>query len=95
MRLRITIHPRRDVLDPEGRAVESALHGLGHRDVSGVRVGRIVELELPDGVAIDEAEARATAMCDALLANPVIETYHIEACPNTDGDARGCPPRSS
>jgi phosphoribosylformylglycinamidine synthase PurS subunit len=65
------------VLDVQGKAVEQALHGLGWAGVSGVRFGRTIEFDL---AAPDKASAAAEvkAMCDKLLANPVIETYRVE-----------------
>ena len=65
------------MLDVQGKAVESALHGLGWPGVSDVRVGRMIEFEL---AATDRAaaEAELQAMCDKLLANTVIEGYRAE-----------------
>jgi phosphoribosylformylglycinamidine synthase len=65
------------VLDVQGKAVESALHGLGWPGVSDVRVGRVIEFEL---AATDRASAEAElqAMCEKLLANTVIEGYRAE-----------------
>jgi phosphoribosylformylglycinamidine synthase subunit PurS len=65
------------VLDVQGKAVESALHGLGWPGVSEVRVGRVIEFEL---AATDRAaaEAEVQAMCEKLLANTVIEGYRAE-----------------
>jgi phosphoribosylformylglycinamidine synthase len=65
------------VLDVQGKAVESALHGLGWPGVSDVRVGRVIEFDL---AATDRAaaEAEVKAMCDKLLANTVIEGYRAE-----------------
>jgi phosphoribosylformylglycinamidine synthase len=65
------------VLDVQGKAVESALHGLGWPSVSEVRVGRVIEFEL---AAADPAaaEAEIKAMCEKLLANTVIESYRAE-----------------
>jgi phosphoribosylformylglycinamidine synthase subunit PurS len=65
------------VNDPQGLAVQSGLHLLGFTDVSGVRVGKFIELTLD---AADEATARAqvTEMCEKLLRNPVIEDYEIK-----------------
>jgi len=65
------------VLDVQGKAVESALHGLGWSGVSDVRVGRVIEFDL---AATDRAaaEAEVKAMCDKLLANTVIEGYRAE-----------------
>ena len=65
------------VLDVQGKAIEGALHGLGFEGVSEVRVGRVIELEL---AATDRpaAEAEVKAMCERLLANPVIESWRAE-----------------
>jgi len=62
------------VLDVQGKAVENALHGLGWPGVANVRVGRVLEFDLPAGAA----EAEVTAMCERLLANTVIESYRVE-----------------
>ena len=65
------------VLDVQGKAVEAALHGLGWSEVGDVRVGRVIEFDVG---AKDRgaAEAEVKAMCDKLLANPVIEGYRVE-----------------
>jgi phosphoribosylformylglycinamidine synthase PurS subunit len=65
------------VLDVQGKAVESALHGLGWAGASNVRVGRLIEFDL---AAADRAaaESEVKAMCEKLLANPVIEGYRVE-----------------
>jgi phosphoribosylformylglycinamidine synthase len=65
------------VLDVQGKAVENALHGLGWGDVGNVRVGRLIEFDLAEGPA-SEARGRVEAMCDKLLANPVIEGYRVD-----------------
>jgi phosphoribosylformylglycinamidine synthase subunit PurS len=65
------------VLDVQGKAVESALHGLGWSDVDHVRVGRVIEFDLAADDA-GEARSRVEAMCQRLLANPVIEGYRVE-----------------
>ena len=62
------------VLDVQGKAVESALHGLGWPGVANVRMGRVIELDLPTGAG----EAEVKAMCERLLANTVIESYRVE-----------------
>jgi phosphoribosylformylglycinamidine synthase len=65
------------VLDVQGKAVESALHGLGWPGVSDVRMGRVIEFELA-ATTRDAAEAEVKAMCEKLLANTVIEGYRAE-----------------
>ena len=77
MRAKVHVFLKPGVLDVQGKAVESALHGLGWDDVNHVRVGRTIEFDLPgDDPAAAEAEVKA--MCDKLLANTVIEGYRVE-----------------
>jgi phosphoribosylformylglycinamidine synthase subunit PurS len=75
-RVEIRVMPRAALLDPQGQAVSHALHALGFAEVGDVRVGKhlVVRLEAPTR---DEAAARARAMCDRLLANPVTEDYQL------------------
>ena len=77
MRARVSVRLRPDVLDPQGKAIGQALGTLGFQGVEGVRQGKLIELELADTDAAS-AEANVKAMCDKLLANPVIEDYEIE-----------------
>ncbi len=77
MKAKITITLKNGVLDPQGKAIEGALAGLGFAGASDVRQGKVIELKLEES---DEAAARAKAeeMCKKLLANPVMENYQIE-----------------
>ena len=74
LRARVIVTLKPGVLDPQGQAIEGALAGLGHGGVS-VRQGKVFEVALEDGA---DAEARIGAMCEALLANTVIENWRIE-----------------
>ena len=76
MRARVLIRPKEGILDPQGKAVERALPALGFEGVSHVRIGRMVELEA-------EAGADLEALCEKLLANPLIEDYEVEPMPDT------------
>ena len=69
--------PRPGLLDPEGKAILSALHSLDYEDVRDVRVGKLLYLYL-DADSSDQARSRADAMCERLLANPVTEDFQIE-----------------
>lgn len=71
------------VLDPQGATVERALPALGYTNVSQVRVGKSIRLVVD---AADEAAARLQVdeMCERLLANPVIEAYHVHLAALTD-----------
>ena len=77
MKAAIQVFLKPGVLDVQGKAVEAALHGLGWPGVGDVRVGRLIEFDL-DGADREVAEAEVKAMCDKLLANPVIEGYRVE-----------------
>ena len=73
--VRITLRP--SILDPQGKAVQHALHELGHHEVEGVRAGKLIQLTLD----VDTAEAAhrvASEAAEKLLANPVMEDFEIE-----------------
>lgn len=73
-RARVLIRPKSGILDPQGEAVERALPALGYGAAHDVRIGRMVELDLPDGDDL----AGLDQICERLLANPLIEDYEIE-----------------
>ncbi|MGR3501051.1 phosphoribosylformylglycinamidine synthase subunit PurS [Pseudaestuariivita sp.] len=77
MKARVHVMLKDGVLDPQGEAVRHALGALGFAGVGGVRQGKVIELDLAAG---DPGAARAEVekMCEALLANTVIEHYEIE-----------------
>jgi phosphoribosylformylglycinamidine synthase PurS subunit len=77
MKATVTVGLKEGVLDPQGRAIEHALHGLGFDNVGEVRAGKVISF-LIDGVTEDEARAQAEAMARRLLANLVIERFHVE-----------------
>ena len=74
MKVRVHVSLKPGVLDPQGRAIHHSLEGLGFSGVNDVRAGRLIELDVEDGVS-DEA---LDEMCRKLLANMVIENYRIE-----------------
>jgi phosphoribosylformylglycinamidine synthase PurS subunit len=71
VKARVLIRPKEGILDPQGKAVERALPALGFDDVSHVTVGRMVELQA-------ESADDLPALCEKLLANPLIEDFEIE-----------------
>jgi phosphoribosylformylglycinamidine synthase len=76
MRAKVHVRLKEGVLDPQGAAIGRALGQLGFEGVGEVRQGKLIELEL----AASDREAAAKeveAMCEKLLANPVIETYTV------------------
>ncbi len=74
MKATVTVMLKQGVLDPQGEAVKSALGALGFDGVSGVRQGKVIELDLADGTT----EAQIADMCEKLLANTVIESYRVD-----------------
>jgi phosphoribosylformylglycinamidine synthase len=77
-RIYVTLRP--SVLDPAGTAVQSGLHQLGYEGVESVRIGKYIEMMLAADSEV-QAEGQLHAMCDRLLANPVIENYCFEITP--------------
>ncbi len=68
---------KQGVLDPQGNAVQGALHSMGFNEVESVRIGKYMELTL-DTSDRGVAEQRVKAMCEKLLANTVVEDYRFE-----------------
>jgi phosphoribosylformylglycinamidine synthase subunit PurS len=71
VRARVLVRPKAGILDPQGIAVQRALPALGFDGVDHVHVGRLIELDVEDP---DQLEA----MCEKLLANPLIEDYEVQ-----------------
>jgi phosphoribosylformylglycinamidine synthase PurS subunit len=77
IKARVTVTLKNGVLDPQGKAIEHALSGMGFGGVGQVRQGKVFDLELSETDKA-KAEAELKAMCDKLLANTVIENYAVE-----------------
>jgi phosphoribosylformylglycinamidine synthase len=82
LRARVLIRPKEGILDPQGQTVERALPALGFEGASHVRIGRLVELEVDDPSLVP-------AMCEQLLANPLIEDYEVQLL--EDSPTNGAP----
>jgi len=82
VRIVITLKP--GVLDAQGQAVHQGLRALGYETVSAVRVGKCIEITVPDQTARDDIDA----MCERFLANPLIEEWRIERDQDRDGSGR-------
>jgi len=74
--LEVRIKPRPGLLDPEGKAVQHALHSLGWSEVGDARVGKVIYLDLEAASPAAATEA-ATSMCRKILANPVTEDFEV------------------
>jgi phosphoribosylformylglycinamidine synthase subunit PurS len=75
----VLVRPKAGILDPQGEAVRGSLVKLGF-DVSSVRVGRVIDVEL-EASAAEEARVQLDRMCSELLANPLIESVEIQLDP--------------
>jgi phosphoribosylformylglycinamidine synthase len=84
VRARVLIRPKEGILDPQGQTVERALPALGFEGASHVRIGRLVELEVDD-------PSQVPAMCEKLLANPLVEDYEVQLL-DADGGGNGGDP---
>ncbi|TDQ34146.1 phosphoribosylformylglycinamidine synthase subunit PurS [Aureibacillus halotolerans] len=73
---KIYVTLKESVLDPQGQAVQNALHSMSYTSVQEVRVGKYMEVTLDEQG--DAAHEKIKQMCDKLLANPVIENYEYE-----------------
>jgi phosphoribosylformylglycinamidine synthase len=72
----VNVMLKEGISDPQGLTIERALPALGYEGVSGVRVGKRIDLEIEASTS-DEARSRVEEMCQRLLANPVIESYEV------------------
>ena len=70
----ILIRVREGILDPQGQAVLQVLHDMGENEVQDVRIGKIVEILLPESVA---SSGKIDTWCAGFLANPLVESFEI------------------
>jgi len=77
MKATVNITLRKSILDPKGKAAHHALSNLGLTDISDVRIGKLIELEI-DTEDKDKAIKLADEACSKLLANEVMEDYEIQ-----------------
>ena len=77
MKAKIVITPKKAVLDPQGKTVQSALAHIGFNGISAVHVGKYLEIELT-GADKERARKQVDDACHRILSNPVIEDYRFE-----------------
>jgi phosphoribosylformylglycinamidine synthase PurS subunit len=78
MKARVYVTFKSTVLDPQGQTIQSALNGLGHRTITGVRQGKYFEIEIQPGTTREDATREMDQVARDVLANPVIEDYRVE-----------------
>jgi phosphoribosylformylglycinamidine synthase PurS subunit len=77
MKAKIIITPKKAVLDPQGKTVQSALEHMGYAGVGAVHVGKYLEVELT-GTDKEAARKQIDEACHRILSNPVIEDYRFD-----------------
>jgi phosphoribosylformylglycinamidine synthase subunit PurS len=78
MKARITVTLKNGVLDPQGKAIEGALKSFGIEGIGAVRQGKVFDIELGSSVNKAQADDLLKQACEKLLANTVVENYHVE-----------------
>jgi len=80
MKAKIIITPKKAVLDPQGKTVQTALAQMGHTSIKAVHVGKYLEIEI-EGTDIEAARKSLNDAAHKFLSNPVIEDYQLEILP--------------
>ena len=78
MKAKIVITPKKAVLDPQGKTVQTALEHMGYAGVAAVHVGKYIEIDLQPGTDRAAATAALNEAAHKFLSNPVIEDYRLE-----------------
>lgn len=88
MKAKVTVYPRREILDPQGLAIRDALVRLGFEEIEQVRAGKSFDIDL-DVQDAEQGRQRLEAMCRKLLANPVVEDFSIDVVDDAAGEEGG------
>jgi phosphoribosylformylglycinamidine synthase len=78
MKAKIIITPKKAVVDPQGKTVQNALEQMGYRNITGVHVGKYIEIDLAPGTDKAGAQQALNAAAHKFLSNPIIEDYKLE-----------------
>ena len=78
MKAKIIITPKKAVVDPQGKTVQTALEHMGYQGVQGVHVGKYIEIDLTAGTDREAARKAIDDACHKFLSNPIIEDYRLE-----------------
>jgi phosphoribosylformylglycinamidine synthase subunit PurS len=78
MRARVHVSFKTTVLDPQGQTIQSALNGLGHKTITGVRQGKYFDIDIDPSAAREDAAREMEQIAHDVLANPVMEDYQVE-----------------
>jgi phosphoribosylformylglycinamidine synthase len=78
MKAKIIITPKKAVVDPQGKTVQNALEHMGYKGVTGVHVGKYIEIDLAPGADKAGAQQALNDAAHKFLSNPIIEDYKLE-----------------
>lgn len=78
MKAKVYVTLKPSVLDPQGKAIHHSVELIGYRDINDVRQGKYFEVTFTDDVSQEKAQSEAEKIAKDVLANPVIEDYHVE-----------------
>ncbi len=78
MKAKIIVTPKKAVLDPQGKTVQNALEHMGYQGVTGVHVGKYIEIDLEPGTDKAAAQRALNDAAHKFLSNPIIEDYKLE-----------------
>ncbi len=77
MRIKILIRLKSQILEPQGKVIEQSLNNLGFNEFNNIRQGKLIELDLPDDLSLEEKEQKIDSACKKLLVNDIIEEYEV------------------
>jgi phosphoribosylformylglycinamidine synthase len=77
MRLKILIRLKSQILEPQGKTIEQSLVNLGFKDLTNIRQGKLIELDVPDNLKSEEKNKLIESACKKLLVNEIIEEYEV------------------
>jgi len=83
VKIRVLVRLKPGILDPQGATIQRALAGLGFHDLTGLRVGKLIEVDV-EAPTEERARQRVDEMCRKLLANPLLEDYTVETARGAD-----------
>ena len=76
MKIKVIVTLKKGVLDPQGKAIQQTLNGMGFSNVNGVRQGKYFDIEIDEKDEV-KAKSKVDDMCNKLLTNLIIENYKI------------------
>ena len=77
MRVKILIRLKNQILEPQGKVIEQSLSSLGFNNLSNIRQGKLIELDISNDLSMKERDELISSACNKLLVNDIIEEYEV------------------